>query len=213
MKKVFATLTFLAAGLTCNAQDFIKPIWGEGLYGSVIEVNDSSVVFKNDMNEGKYLPVSNLEFIEYQKTGIEYYHPQTQKWINAADLEECLLLEGKNVYIPINHTTLEEYYMSRRLRELIRDDAYWNVVDSPKEAHFIMRPYFSYKRNQQAWMVLTDQEGNTIYKSFVVSAHGPRPSYVGIEGAYNLFDRVITEVKKKPFTIFNSYQKRKLERL
>lgn len=209
MKKTLATLTFLLAGLTCNAQDFIKPVWGEGLYGSILEVNDSAVVFKNELNEGKYLPISNLEFIEYQNDGILYYHPQKQKWLGPEHMEECLLLEGKNIYIPIHHTSTEEYYMARRLRELVHEDRYWQLVNSPKEAHFILRTFFSYKKNQQAWLVLTDQDGNTIYKSFIVSARGVRPSDVGVEGAFNLFFNVLTDVKKKPFSIYHDYQKRK----
>lgn len=209
MKKITLLLFLFLICLSSNAQDFIKPLQGASMYGRVTQVNDTAVIFFNEMNQGKYLPLSNLEFIEYRKNGIQYFHPQRQRWLQEENLVGIPIEEKKNVYIPIHHTDIEEYHMARRLRELIAEDGYWNLVDTPQEANFNLRAFFSYDRQPLAWFVITTHDGHTLYKSEVVASGGNTPEQAGVIGAYNLFTKALPYVKKKPYSIWYRFLKRK----
>lgn len=206
MRETVLSLFFLVC-LTVNSQDFIKPIQGAGIYGQVTQVNDTAVIFIDEQNQGKYLPLKNLEFIEYQKDGILYFNAQKQKWLQEDERIGNPLTVTKNIYIPIHHTSIEEYHMARRLRELLYEDGYWTVVDSPQEADFNLRVMFSFDKQPIAWFVITTHDGQTLYKSEVVASGGNTPDQAGVIGAYNIYSKALRYVKKKPYSIYYSFLK------
>ena len=206
MREKVLSLFFLVC-LTVNSQDFIKPIQGSGMYGQVTQVNDTAVIFINEQNEGKYLPLKNLEFIEYQKDGILYFNAQKQKWLQENERTGNPLTVTKKVYIPIHHTNIEEYHMAKRLRELLYEDGYWTVVDSPQEADFNLRVLFSFDKQPIAWFVITTHDGQTLYKSEVVASGGNTPDQAGVIGAYNIYSKALRYVKKKPYNIYYRFLK------
>lgn len=206
MRETVLSLFFLVC-LTVNSQDFIKPIQGAGIYGQVTQVNDTAVIFMDEQNQGKYLPLKNLEFIEYQKDGILYFNAQKQKWLQENERTGNPLTVTKKVYIPIHHTNIEEYHMAKRLRELLYEDGYWTVVDSPQEADFNLRVMFSFDKQPIAWFVITTHDGQTLYKSEVVASGGNTPDQAGVIGAYNIYSKALRYVKKKPYSIYYSFLK------
>lgn len=195
MKKLL--LLLLLSPFFANAQDIITTSSGEEIKATVTTVTDSTISYKKFGTETP-LYTKNLKLIfqvKYQNGDIEKYNKEAVPLDNILEVSrnspKDLLKKGNNVFIAVpNGNSLEscKYFFLN-----LRGWNYWNIVNSPDKAHFIIEFYMEPKTFDFAnWIVFKTREKveflrSPIYRSSTTSLNGYNPYKAGANKVMNKF--------------------------
>lgn len=190
-KKVLLTVLFVVITLFgISAQDYIKPINGKGFYADVTDARGDSIRYKS--NRAKFsISKSDVVLVEYLEIGVVVYNKQ---YINSLDLTNysgLLYAKGNKVYVPFSSDKMAQRHGSLKLRSLLKEDGFWNVVDCEEEAHCIIEYVFDDSGKDHAYIRVKDRKGVVIYESSSVRAKDFIPYHAGEESATKLYNKII----------------------
>src|SRR5574344_387808 len=186
---------FFVFNLT-NAQDYIKLINVMSYYSEIIEDSDDYIIHKSNRVELK-IPKSEIKLIEYLELGLVIYNEKYINSNNSPKDRESLFEKGSSVYVPFSSTKVVKRSGGLKLRELLKEDGFWNLVDCEMEADFIIEYLYLEKGRDKARIIIKDRTGNIIYESPKVSAKDFVPSHAGRESATKLYRRYIKKLRNK----------------
>lgn len=187
MKKLILFIAILFLHQLCYSQNLIQFKDGRTIWANSTLTTDSyiEVSFSSDSRH-QYL-LKDIVLIEYLENGLVYYDSTYLKIINPKSITKPIYQQGNNVYIPFSSTYVAQRCGSIRLRELIEKSGYWNVVNSPLEAHFILKYIFDDTGKDHAYFVIESRDKENVYISRNVNASDWIPQHAGQESAEKLY--------------------------
>ena len=197
MKKIFATIVLSLLTLCLSAQDFIYTVDGNA-YWTDENVKDIKTIDELVIEVGrKYvrIPKSDIVLIEYMEGGVVVLQPEKIKKVEPVAFNGDLLSfmeRGKRVFIPYSSSDLYQRTGARRLRELLMESGYWNIVPCEKEADFIFEYVFDDKGNDHAYLMASDRTGKKILSTNSKFVSGFSPTKAARESAEKLYKKVFT---------------------
>ena len=135
--------------------------------------------------------------MEDEEKGLEILQPEFIKKVDPATAITPFYAKGNNLYIPMNSTKIAARaggYMLRKL--MMADRENWNVVDTPQEAHYIVKYIFDDSGSDKGYLKVEDRNGNVVYISNSVKARDFSPWDAGEESAEDLFNNLMKNIKK-----------------
>lgn len=148
----------LSLHLLCFPQDLIQLKDGKTLWANNTLTTDSYIEITLGNNSRQQYPLKDIVLVEYLEGGLTYYDSSFLKIIDEQTIKAPYFKEGDNVYIPFSSTRVAQRCGSIRLRELVQHYGYWNVVNSPLEAHFILEYVFNDNGADHAYLLLTSRD-------------------------------------------------------
>ncbi|MFA6762866.1 MAG: hypothetical protein WCR57_08055 [Bacteroidales bacterium] len=179
MKKLIIASVLFVFPLCLNAQtnfDYIKISRRNGEYITVMNVTSSDIEYENSYGLKKTIPVSEVDFLEYDGKVVYYkynkklhdvYDEQLQR-VSRRDPEK-LLEKGARVYVPLMYGESRWDIMGsiNTRKMLVEDhDDFWKLVDTEYEAEIILYYVVNYDDDEMHhYYVIETRDGETIYKS------------------------------------------------
>ena len=179
MKKLLIASMFCAFPILLAAQtyfDYLKISERKGEYITVINVTSTAIEYENSYGLRKTIPVSDVEFLEYDSK-VTYYKYNKQahdvydeylQRISRRDPEK-LLEKGAKVYVPLMYGDNRWQIMGcLNTREMLVKDhsQFWKLVDTEYEAEIILYYVAKYDDDDvHHYYVIESRDGETIYKS------------------------------------------------
>jgi hypothetical protein len=176
-----------------SAQDYIKPINGKGFYANVTDAKGESIKYTSNRVEFS-IPKNEVVLIEYLERGIVFYNKQHIDSLDLTNYSGSLYAKGNNVYVPFASDKIAQRVGSITLRNLLKEDNFWNIVDCEEEAHCIIEYVYDESGSDHAYIQIKDRQRTILYKSSNVSASDWIPHHAGKESATKLYKKII---KKK----------------
>ena len=156
--------------------DYLKIIGRQGEYITVMDVTSTAIEYENSYGVRKTIPVSDVEFLEYDGKVVYYkynkkahdvYDEYLQR-ISRRDPEK-LLEKGAKVYVPLMYGDTRWQIMGCiNTREMLVKDhsKFWKLVDTEYEAEIILYYVAKYDDDDvNHYYVIENRDGETIYKS------------------------------------------------
>lgn len=200
MKRTIATIVFSLAVLMVQAQDFdfVRTVDGKNYWANVRiekfdDVEDISV---QDGRRMLRIPVSDVLLIEYLGSGLKILQPDKIKKVPPVPFDrdlESFLKRGKKVYIPLASNINQQRWGSKKLRELLMEDNYWEIVGCEDEADFILEYVFDDKGADHAYLMVSDRNGKHVLSTSNVGARDFSPVWAGEESGEKLHKKVMTK--------------------
>jgi hypothetical protein len=107
------------------------------------------------------------------------------------------MAEGKRDYIPLASSIIQQRWAAKRLRELMIENAYWQVVGCEEEADFIMEYVFDDTGSDHAYLLFTDRNGTKFLSTSNFSVSDLIPMNAGEKSAEKIFKYVYIDFVMK----------------
>jgi len=186
---------FFLGFVNINAQDYIKPIEGNGFYAKVTNTIGDTIFYES--NRTKFtISKKEVKLIEFLERGIVIYNKEYVQNIDVSNYNGLLYAEGNCVYIPFANDKVVQRAGAIKLRQLLKEDGFWKVVDCEQEAHFIIEYVFDETGLDKAYFHIKNRNGKIIYTSPKVGARDFVPSHAGQESATKLYEKHIKKLQK-----------------
>lgn len=164
MKKLLFTLAFCLIGYALIAQDLIKPINGKSFFTEIQSVENGIVKYQIGVSK-MTMPTADVVLIEFSEGGVQYFHPEALHEIDPNSIMQPVQQRGHKVYIPFSSKNLAQRSGALKLRELIREGGFWEVVDCKEEAHFILEFEYTEEGLDGGVVKVKDRNGNLLVQT------------------------------------------------
>lgn len=192
-------LLFIMLFVVENAMAFsyFKTVDGKRYFGDIkeetasffmVEIENEDIIIK--------LNKDDLILVEREEEGLEIFKPEYIKKIDADTAVSPFYAKGNAIYIPMSSNKIVKRTGAGTLKMLMVNDAYWNIVDTEDEAHYIMKYVFDDRGPDKAYLLVTDKQGRNVYMSKKVSATDLVPWHAGEESATKLYKGMMKSIKK-----------------
>ncbi|MDR2410074.1 MAG: hypothetical protein LBE13_18465 [Bacteroidales bacterium] len=174
MKKIIVILVALFFANLSYSQDIIKLVTGETIIANVNEIREDEIVYKSDASApSMIMNISKIAFIELEADKMYFYNYDIKKHdVNTPELQQLemnnpfeLVKKGMNVFVPISSKAVAERAGKLRTRQILSEDGYWNVVETPYEAHFIFEFFIDDIGRDMAFFVIKSRNEKVLYTS------------------------------------------------
>lgn len=187
-------LMFFSVSTFC--EDFIRTVDGKNYW---VNLNASKIedIDEIPIEEGRRIiriSKSDILLIEFMEEGLKILQPEKLHKVDPAIFNDDLdsfLAKGKRVYVPLASSSVQQRWGAKRLRELIMEDKYWQVVGCEDEADFILEYVFDDKGSDHAYLLFSDRRGTNIMSTQSLSASDWVPVHAGEESAEKLYKRAV----------------------
>jgi DNA polymerase III sliding clamp (beta) subunit (PCNA family) len=198
MKKIISVL-ILSLILTrlSYSQDIIKLVTGETIMEKVKEIRENEIVYKIDGSAPLMtIDKSKVAFIELEADKMYFYNYDIKKHdINTPELQQLamnnsseIVKQEMNVFVPISSKSVQERAARLKSKQILVRDGYWNVVETPHEAHFIFEFFIDDKGVDRAYFVMKSRDGDILYTSKkIIISHGDNQIEEGLKTAETFF--------------------------
>lgn len=197
MKKLIFLSLFFVCSNWAYPYSYFKTINGNRYFGDIKEETETHLFVELE-NEDRIvkIPKDELVLIEDEEFGLEVYKPDYLKPVDPNTAIEPFYAKGNNIYIPINSTKIVQRAGGCTLKMLfVTESPDWTIVDTEKEAHYIMKYVFDDKGADKAYIMVLDRTGKTVYTSAKVSARDFVPWHAGEESADKLYKTLLKNIK------------------
>ncbi len=202
MKRTILTAFIFCISLFGYTQNFVKLTNGNSVWIDDVSDNGETVTFKPKDGFGYSVNKKDIAYIEYLEGGLHYINTDNIIDLNTTELQKTakedpnkLIQKGNSVYIPFSSTKVVTRSGGIRLRKMVQELGYWNVVGCDKEAHFILEFVYDERGKDKAYIILKTRDNIIFYKSKKVSAKDFIPSHAGQESAEKLFRKLKRKLK------------------
>jgi hypothetical protein len=151
----------LIFSLNISGQDYIALNDGNGFFAKVISVDDSIIHFETTRT--KSLPLKDVKLIEYEEKGVTVYSPNCIK--KAAVRDKDYFGKDCRVYVPFSSTKVKQREGGMALRNLLKMQGYWHIVDCEEESNLIVELIIDETGEDMAYVRITDSSDSTYYMS------------------------------------------------
>ena len=210
MKNLIIVSVLLAFPLCLTAQtnfDHIKISGRQGEYITVMNVSSTAIEYENSYGVKKTIPVSEVDFLEYDGKVVFYNYRKNHHDIYDEYLQrvsrrdpEKLLEKGAKVYVPLNYGESRWEIMGCiNTRKMLEEDHadFWKLANTEFEAEIILFYVVRYDDDEiHHYYVIETRDGETIYKSDEEEIDGGwRASWdVSREHVEDLLDKLIKDI-------------------
>jgi len=204
-KDSLSTLLFLFIFVfISSAQDYIKPVNGDGFYTNITDASGDLIIYKQGSTLFS-IAKEDVILVEFIEKGLIYYNKQYINELDVTDITGYIFSKGNCVYVPYFGNKIVKRRGAYNLRNILKEDGFWKVVDCPEEAHFIIEFVLNESvRPNTAHILIKERDGKVIFKSKSVNATSPSPYRAGNKAATGLYENYL----KKLY----SYNKKSFER-
>lgn len=198
MKRYLISCILLMLSNIVFSTSYFKTVDGKRYFGDIKEETETYylIVLGEEYRIIK-LDKNSLILVEYEEKGLEIFHPELIKKVDPATATTPFYAKGNNLYIPMNSAKTQTRaggYMLRKLMMASREN--WNIVDTPQEAHYIVKYIFDDSGSDKGYIKVEDRNGKVVYTSKSVKARDFIPRDAGEESAEVLFNNLMKNIKK-----------------
>ena len=168
-------------------QDLIKLTDGTSFFTEIQSVKDGVVTYQKGP-QTMNMPQSEVAFIEFKDSGVEYFNKSSLKVIAPENVGFPVYQKGNKVYIPFSSHMVVQRSGALRLRELVAEEKIWEVADCEDEAHFILEMVYSEEGKDHAILNLKNRNGELLYQTPKSKKSDWNDVDKGIEMADDLFE-------------------------
>lgn len=187
---VFCVLCHILAAQDIHTkvnQDLVKLTDGTSFFTEIQSVKDGVVTYQKGP-QTMTMPQSEVAFIEFKDSGVEYYNKSSLKVIAPESVGFPVYQQGNKVYIPFSSHMVVQRSGALRLRELVAEEKIWEVADCEDEAHFILEMVYSEEGKDHAILNLKNRNGELLYQTPKSKKSDWNDVDKGIEMADDLFE-------------------------
>lgn len=187
---VFCVLCHILAAQDIHTkvnQDLVKLTDGTSFFTEIQSVKDGVVTYQKGP-QTMNMPQSEVAFIEFKDSGVEYYNKSSLKVIVPENVGFPVYQKGNKVYIPFSSHMVVQRSGALRLRELVAKEKIWEVADCEDEAHFILEMVYSEEGKDHAILNLKNRNGELLYQTPKSKKSDWNDVDKGIEMADDLFE-------------------------
>lgn len=206
-KKILSAIILTMVSVSVYSQGFMRTVDGKN-YWTETKISDFKILEDLSVSDGRRvfrIQKSDILLVEFMEDGLVILQPDKVKKVPPVAFEDdfnSLMAKGKKVYVPLASSIVAQRSGAKRLREMLEELNFWEVVGCEEEADFILEYVYDDKGSDHAYLLFSDREGNGILISHAVSASDWIPSHAGQESAEKLFKRLIkNKIKNGHFTI------------
>lgn len=205
MKKALLLSVGVFTTLLTNAQDLIIPKRGEPVKAYNTEVGSNFVFYMTEQKEdapilripkdsvliirradGSTLPLSG-ENTNFNTLTNEITSSNDFPIIEESDIHGSFIAKGNRVYIPTNSIMSYERVGQERLKEIISQWGYWTVVDTPKQAHFVLHFITTTSWKDKSWLFVRPRKYYEAYPSPSSYYNDNRVSFMEAKNSMGIF--------------------------
>ncbi len=179
-----------------SAQTYFELKDGQAFFADIKSMNNDNYVCEKE-DRIIQIPKSEIKLIETEEDGVRIFLNDLVKEIKPENSGEILYRRGNNVYVPYSSTRIIIRSGSKKFRELLMTDGFWNIVGTREEAHCIFQYYIDYSGRDKAYFKIIDKQGKELWKSSKVSARDLIPHHAGEESAERLYKSDIRKLKNE----------------
>ena len=183
MRKLLFFIAILSLYQLCYSQDLVQLKDGRTIWANSTLTTDTYIEIISDNGSRRQYSIKDIVLVEYLEDGLVYYDSSFLKIIDVQSLKAPYFQKGNNVYIPFSSRSVVQRCGAIRLRELVQESGYWNVVNSPLEAHFTLKYVFDDKGKDHAYLEIMSRDSIKWYKTASVNASDWVPQHAGQESA------------------------------
>lgn len=172
MKKTLFIFALCVLSASLWAQDLIITKDAKRIEAKIIEVSKSEIKYKDwSYVEGPTFVIDTREItsVVYSNGSVQLFESQptvsqsvegttvsepkvVQPDVDLSNFHGLLIAEGNCVYVPTNGPTDYEQAGQQTLKECLRSDGFWKVVDDINQAHFVIQYGVCLKGEDRAFM-------------------------------------------------------------
>lgn len=193
MKKTFFAI---ALCMFCNfmlAQDLIRLADGTSFMAHVVSIEDGIVTYQDGVSKAT-LPKNEIALIEFAENGVRYFNREALHPIDPKDVPLPVYKRGNKVYIPFSSKDVAKRSGALKLREEVKKNGNWEVVDCVEEAHFILEFNYSEEGIDHGKVIMRDKEGHMIGETSKVRNSGEDLTTKGEVIAASLYNKYVSHL-------------------
>ena len=200
--KLCMTTMFLFLSVETYCQGFVRTVDGKNYWSDVKfdKIDDHDDIAVKDGRRIIRIPKSEILLLEYMEEGLSILQPDKLNKVEPVPFNDDIasfMAEGKRVYIPLASSIIQQRWAAKRLRELMIENAYWQVVGCEEEADFIMEYVFDDTGSDHAYLLFTDRNGTKFLSTSNFSVSDLIPMNAGEKSAEKIFKYVYIDFVMK----------------
>jgi len=150
--KRFILFCFITLAINVQADDYIVLNDGTSLWGKFMSQTDSTVSIES--TRARTFRRSEIKLIEFEKGGVAVYNQSAI--VPAPKREKNYFGKECRVYVPFSSSKVNQREGCKALRNLLKKQNYWNIVDCEQKANLIVELYIDEEGEDRAYVRVTD---------------------------------------------------------
>lgn len=190
--KLYMTILFLFFSSNTFSQVFVRTLDGKNYWSKLNfeKIEKEDYISVNDGRRILRISKSDILLIEDMEEGLEILQPDKVNKVKPEAFNDNLaafFAANKKVYIPLASNAMQQRWGAKRLRELVEENYFWQLVGCEEEADLIMEYVFDDRGSDHAYLLFSDRNGTKVLSTSNVSASDFIAVHAGEESAEELF--------------------------
>ncbi len=168
MKKLLLFLFFLVPVVMNGQNKYLKVVMKSGtvVVGELKEFDAFDHVTLLVAGQDEVIPMSEVAYVD--KLDPSKIVREKVKVSGAEDFRGFVLAKGNNVFVYSENTDYE-VAGAQNLKELLKKDGFWNVVDDMNQAHFFVNYFVNVNGAPKAIVSVSSWKNNSVRELKVIS--------------------------------------------